>query len=124
MKYIVTERGSEYNDEYYSLNENGYTIVSKLYDSRKEAEEIGMKEAILNLFRNKNKTLHSEYFDFKMFGEGWSLEDLEEHFREKGYEFDESDYEMFLPPNLNEEEILEAFNKFDVQLFEIIEIEE
>ena len=24
MKYIVTERGSEYNDEYYSLNENGY----------------------------------------------------------------------------------------------------
>ena len=74
MKYIVTERGSEYNDEYYSLNENGYTIVSKLYDSRKEAEEIGMKEAILNLFRNKNKVLHSEYFDFKMFGDGWDLE--------------------------------------------------
>ena len=45
MKYIVAERGSEYNDEYYSLNENGYTIVSKLYDSRKEAEEIGMKES-------------------------------------------------------------------------------
>lgn len=41
MKYLVVEEGWEYNDEYYNSSEGGaYTITSKLYNTREEAQKV------------------------------------------------------------------------------------
>ncbi len=124
MKYLIVKRGYEYNDEYNVFNEDGYTIESKLYNTKEEAKTLGMKDVILNEFKDWKGNFNSANFDFKQFDYGEGSERLEEYFKKKKYKFDEDDYQLFLPKNLSEDEVLEAWKYFDVKLFEIKEIEE
>lgn len=125
-KYVVVERGYEYNDEYNSFNESeSYSIKSKLYNTENEAKEIGKKEAILSLFKDWKGIFDSSNFDFKSFDQyDNSTLSLEKYFKENNWEFDKEGYELYLPKDLSEEDVIKAYNKWDEGLFEIIKIEE
>jgi hypothetical protein len=126
MKYIVVTKAWEYNDEYNVIQENGVTIDPQLYDTRQEAEEIGIKKNILDLFTDWQGGFHSDGFDFKQFGYSDEVSPrLLKHFEEKGYPYDEEDsYEMCLPKNLPQEAVLEAWSHCGLDLFDIIELSE
>ncbi len=119
-KYIVVEKSYEYNDEYNEIQE-GFSINNKkLYNSKEEAQE-AKKEGILNLFKDYKGNFCSSFFDFKMFNYG-EAEYIQEYFTNKGYPFDEDDYQLNLPKGLSKEEILEAYDNWDEDLFQIIEL--
>jgi hypothetical protein len=126
MKYIVVTKAWEYNDEYNVIQENGVTVDNKLYNTEKEAEEIGIKENILALFTTWDNKFGSENFDFKQFGYSEEVSPrLVRYFEKKGYPNDpDNGYEMCLPAGLSKEEVLEAWSHCGLDLFNIIALQE
>lgn len=119
-KYIAVEKALEYNDEYYMIGE-GYNIKSKLYNTYEEAEE-AIEDLIIGLFTDFEGNFNSSYFNFQEFDYS-SCESIKQYFDKKGYPYND-DYEICLPPYLYKEEVIEAYNNWNVSLFEVIKIEE
>lgn len=124
-KYLVVELACEYNDEYNMISDEGYTIKSKLYSSKKEAEELGKKEAIIDLFKDsKGKNFSSDSFDFQAYSYEDDCNRLKKFMDKKGWKYDDEDYQLCLPKGLSEDDVLEAYSKWDLDLFKIIEVDE
>lgn len=124
-KYLVVERSCEYNDEYNMISDEGYTVVSRLYSSKQEAKDLGKKEAIINLFKDsKGKNFSSDNFDFQGYSYDDDCDRLKKFMDKKGWKYDDEDYQLTLPKGLSEEDVLEAYSKWDLDLFDIIEVDE
>lgn len=124
MKYLVVEQSYEYNDEYNIIAEEGYTIKSKLYDNLHDATNIGRNEAILGLFKDWKGVFNSGNFDFAGFSYNDKCIKLKKYFDEKGWEYDKDNYQLFLPKDLSEDEVIKCYNMWELDLIKIIEVNE
>lgn len=124
-KYLVVEQATEYNDEYNMIQEEGYTIASNLYETKEDARKFGMRKAILKLFIDYKGKFDSSSFDFHGYGEDDECIKLKDFMVKKGWakegDFDDN-YEVNLPKDLTEDEVIQAYDKWDIDLFQIIEV--
>ena len=111
MKYLIVEKGYEYNDEY-NITSDSYSLTDKkLYNSKEEAQT-GINKWILNQFKDYKGKFNSSNFDFKQFDYADNLGKIENYFRKNKYPIQEDDYQLTLPSGLSEEQVLEAWSYF------------
>jgi hypothetical protein len=122
-KYLVVEKSCEYNDEYNIIGD-GYTVKSKLYNSKEQAKELGKRQAIIDLFKDYRFKFDSSDFDFQAYSYEDDCKKLKKFMDEKGWKYDNEDYQLTLPKGLSEDDVVEAYSKWDLDLFDIIEVDE
>lgn len=123
-KYIVVEAATEYNDEYYEI-QDGYTFASKIFSSRESAQE-EVKRQVTELFMSNHDKLIPDLFDFGDYSiYDFNYSDLIQYIKQIGErDPDWDEYDTSLPKHATLEECLEAYRISGLDLFKIVELEE
>ena len=120
-KYIVVEVTTDYNDEYYTV-QDGYTLSSKIFSSREKAQE-ELDRQVKSLFMSDD-TLDPSTFNFSdyyLFGNYQLVEYIKKLYRDTP---DEEYDDLVLPDFATLEQCLEAYRLSGLNLFQIVEVEE
>ncbi len=115
MKYVVIKRGSEYDDERYTLNDGGEPV--KVFSNKPDAE-VHARNADLEAFKG---------LELRDYGYNWRDVILDEDEFERvwkeiyGKELDEDDYEIILPTKISDLKRLYPF--INLRFHEVFEVE-
>lgn len=123
MKYIVVANDYEYNDETYDQRD-GYTISSKLFNTKEEAQGEADKLLAKNYFTPYGKKkFDSSIFNLAEYASQYD-DDIKQYFEEKGYPFEENGWEFYLPQGLTEKEVSKALKGCGIEFYKVIGIDE
>ena len=123
-KYVVVKVTTEYNDEYYIV-EDGYTLSSKIFSSREKAQE-ELDRQVKGLFMDGD-TLDPSLFNFSYYDlfDNADLVSYIEKLYENAPDQEYNEYDdLVLPDSATLEQCLEAYRLSGLNLFKIVEVEE
>lgn len=121
-KYIVVELTTDYNDEYYVI-QDGYTLSSKIFLSKEKAKE-EIDNQVKKLFMIGDKLVPSSFnFSYYLCDNDELVDYIKNLYKESQNDKFEENY-LTLPDSATLEQCLKAYRLSDLELFQIIEVEE